>query len=172
MKRNLLAAFVFLLACTMYAAAQQRGDAKSLQGLPGIRVSISWERTDPIAGDRLPGWIKMLQDQADARMKQAGIPLLKTTDQTEPAGNPLLVIHVRLSRPQPSETFVNIETKFWQTVQLSRDPTKKLDAVTWETFGVGGPEVDDKMLLNVLNSQLDRFIEAYKSVNPAAAVQR
>lgn len=172
MKRNLLVATVLLLGSFTCVSAQERDDEKSLQGLKGIRVGISWGKSDPIAGDRLPGWLKMLADHAQAKIKEAGIPLLKSTDETETAGNPMLIIHVRLNQPHPSTTLVEFETKFRQRVQLSRDPSKKLDAVTWETFGLGGPEVTEKLLISMLDGQLDAFIKAFRIANPQTVERR
>jgi hypothetical protein len=169
MKRNLVLASVLLLASFTCVSAQERDDEISLQGLPGIRFAISWGTTDPIAGDRLAGWVKMLQDRADQKLKEAGIPILKHMGQTEPAGDPVLVVHIRLQRPHASTTLAEFETKFWQKVQLSRDPSKKLNAVTWETFGLGGPEVTDQLLLALLDDQLNRFIKAFKTANPTIA---
>ena len=171
MKRNLLVATLLLLASLPCVSAQQRDDELSLQGLKGIRYAISWGTTDPIAGDKLAGWVKMLEDRADEKLKEAGIPLLKTTDQTEPAGNPMLVVHVKLQRPHASITLAEFETKFWQRVQLSRDPSKKVNAVTWETFALGGPEVTDQLLLALLNDQLERFIKAFRTANPSLAAR-
>jgi hypothetical protein len=158
--------------------AQLKDNANSLQGLKGIRLFVSFRR-DLFADERRIAELqKTFQNEMEAKLAQAGIPVLKT----EPPGRPLLYLFVTLSRPnvQTYAPPIVVEGDFWQHVRPVRDPRKQTYAVTWESHSAGGfvktddgaPAITDDAVRKVLNSQLDEFIKAYNTANPKTVVRR
>jgi hypothetical protein len=170
MMRRIVAATILLLAVHTYVSAQVRDDEMSLQGVKGVHLDVSWtaRRVDAQSNARL----KKLAGQAEAKLREAAIPLLRHTGEMEPAGNPRLTLRIKLNDLESSAAPILIESKFSQKVRLSRDPSKEMEVVTWENYGVGGPEITDDMMSRVLDSLLDMFIKAYRSVNPQQAVKK
>ena len=101
--------------------------------------------------------------------KQAGIPLHRYTNESEPAGRPLFNIFITLSWANSWRSPIEIESKFWQRVLPVRDPRKDVYAVTWESRASDGGPITDDAVLHVMKSQLDEFIKAFLAANPKLA---
>jgi hypothetical protein len=145
-------------------------NANSLQGLNGILFYVAFRRdVSPDSRDRVE-LQKALQKEAEAKLVQAGIPLLKDGSE-EKAGRQLLYLFITLSLPLSDRHAIEIESNFWQHVRPLRDPEKQTYAVTWESQGNDGPPITDAAVRGVLNSQLDEFIKAYTAANPKPAAR-
>lgn len=136
-------------------------NANSLAGLKGVRFFLAF-RSDPPETAELK---KALQQEAEAKLLMAQIPVLKGNEK-ESAGNPVLYLFITLSQPLSSRHAIEIESRFWQQVQLTRDLQKEIPAVTWESQSNDGPPITDDAVHRVFNSQLDEFIKAYIAANP------
>ena len=156
--------------------AQVKDDANALQGLNGIKVFLSF-RPDPLADATQRAELqKKLQGEAEKKLLEAGIPLLKWAGESERAGSPLLYIFISLSQPKfkTHAPPIDVESNFWQQVRPIRNPKKQTYAVTWEShnsgdFGKtddGASALTNDAVLQVLNRQLDEFINAYSAANP------
>ena len=155
---------------TANAPAQFIDNPNTLEGLSGTRFFVSF-RSDPFGSLRTQELLKTLQSEAEEKLKQAGISLLRYTDETERAGRPLLYVFITLSGPNSSRSPIEIESKFWQRVRPVRDPRKAVDAVTWESNAAEGGPITDDAVLQVMNNQLDEFIKAFTAANPKLAGQ-
>ena len=154
------------------ATAQSKEDSNSLQGLPGIRVHIPLREeigVDPKTRDALK---QLLNAEAEKKLKEAGIPLLKYANETEPAGDPILQLWVKLSGPNDYAPPIEIETKLWQHVRPVRDLKTSMHAVTWASQFADAAPVTDEAVIQIVNRQIDEFIKAYNAANPKASAVR
>ena len=149
-------------------ATQLRDNPNTLEGLNGAKLFVAF-RPDVFAHPRTPELLKMLRSEAEKKLKQAGISLHQYSNESEPAGRPLLYVLITLSRPNSGRSAIEIESRFWQRVRPVRDPQKDVYAVTWESSASdGGPTTDDAVL-QAMNTQLDEFIKAFIAANPRLA---
>ena len=143
-------------------------NANSLQGLKGTRVFVYFRRSAMKQDDNRDEVNKTLQSEAEARLAKAGVPLLKYSNETEPAGDPLLYLLITLSDPHSARSAIEVESKLWQKVRPARDQNKEVYAVTWQSAGKDGWPISDEAVRAVMNSQIDEFVKAYNAANPAA----
>ena len=175
--RKLSFVLAFLLVTAAYVVAQSEGQRKditagtagqleSLRGLKGISLTVDlFERDGGMdAAERLAA-LKVLQDEAQAQIQKAGIRLLQSTE-IENAGSPHLRMLIKISKPNCFGYPLVTELKLFQQANLGRDPSIEMSLVTWQTHGVGTPEVNLAMLRSQLRSEVGRFIEDYLAANP------
>lgn len=141
-------------------------NANSLQGLKGVRFFTAF-RSQPPEREELR---KALQKEAEAKLAQAGIPMLKGNE-IENVGNPLLYLFITVSQPLSHRHAIEIESRFWQQVRPARDLEKEIRVVTWESQANDGPPITDDAVRAVFNQQLDEFIKAYTAANPKPAAR-
>src|SRR5215204_4708334 len=108
MKRTILIATVLLLTAGNYVSAQERDDEKSLQGVKGVHLNVTW--SDPKSNGDREQLLKALQSQAEAKFRQAGIPLLRYHN--EAPGNPRVGLRVTLDSSPSARTPILIEIQF------------------------------------------------------------
>jgi hypothetical protein len=114
--------------------------------------------------------LNTLQNEAEKKCKEAGIPMLKYLRETEGAGRPLLYISIKMTRPNSQSPAIAIESEFWQRVHPVRDPQLDIYAVTWESQANESGPITDEAVLQVVHRQLDEFIKAYKEANSKLTV--
>ncbi len=151
--------------------AKLRDHGNSLQGLNGVRFFV-WSGPSRSVEPPLEALLKMLQSEAEKKLKGAGIRLLKYREETESAGQPLLYISIKMSRPSSQPSLIALESHFWQQVRPVRDLKKDIYAVTWESQVRESKPVTDDAVLQAMNSQLDEFIKAYNAANPNLSVRQ
>ena len=138
----------------------------ALQGLTGIEFSVSIGFIQ-FVNPRLQALADPLQREAQNKLKQAGIPLLRLPPEIEQAGYPLLNVVVLLDENGVSYApAIDVRSQLWQRVQPIREPRKYTYVPTWESHANDGPKITEEALRKIVNSQLDQFIEAYKAANP------
>ena len=164
--RHILAATVLLLTLNVLVSAQNRSAEEALAGLRNFDVIVQFAKADVLPAETQPILLEKLQDRAREKLKQAGLPLLDSTDHAEMAGRPRLVFTFTLNTEKHHDPAVQIESRVYETVLLRRDRTKEMDLATWAWHGIGGPSVTEKMVFDVLDSQVNGFIKAYKNANP------
>lgn len=148
------------------SSAQLKDKASALQGLTGIDFILSLGFIQ-FVNPRFQALSDPLLREAENKLKQAGIPLLRTADETVRAGYPLLNLVVTLDENGVSyEPAINVRSQLWQRVQPIRELKKFTYLPTWESHANDGPVITEEALRKIVNSQLDRFIEAYKTANP------
>jgi hypothetical protein len=146
--------------------AQLKEKASALQGLTGIDFTVELGFIQ-FVNPRFQALSVPLQREAENKLRQAGIPLLRTADETVRAGYPLLSVVVNLDENGVSyEPAINVRSQFWQRVHPIRELRKYTYLPTWESRASDGPTITEEALRKIVNSQLDQFIEAYKTANP------
>ena len=175
MRRSILA-LTFLLAMSSGASAQFTPSKENLRGLTGVRLIVMYGHcptrdisncAEGLDEAQRPEVLKMVEDDATAKLQNAGIPLFGLADaRTAKAGAPKLIVMVTLDKPNGFVHPVVTEVKLLQRVRLVRDSSIEFDAVTWSQRGVGGPKLRIDMIRSLLANNLDQFIEDYQSVNP------
>ena len=130
------------------------------------------------------GLQKFIQEAAETRLKEAGIKIIRYTNESEQAGHAHLYLWIKLSPPnvQTWDPPIGVESTFSQWIRLVRDPKKHTDAVTWKSQDSGpfaktdngSLVVTNEAVLEVVNRQLDEFIQAFKGANspPQKAANR
>jgi hypothetical protein len=156
-------------------SAQFSSPPNGFEGLNGTSVFVSTRR-DLFFNGRLPVDDKFLQEAVETRLKEAGIKVLRYTNEAEQTGHALLYIWVKLSKPNVHAWAppIGVESTFSQRVRLVRDPKKETDAVMWESRdqgefvknSSGELGITDDAVLEVINRQLDEFIHAFKAARP------
>jgi hypothetical protein len=147
------------------APAQLNDNASALQGLTGIDFMVSL-RFIQFVDARFQALLDPLQREGENKLKQAGIPLLRSPDIAR-AGYPFLNVVLTLDQNGISYApAIDVRTQFWQRVRPVRDLKKYTYAPTWESHANDGPKITEEALRGIVNSQLDQFIEAYKTANP------
>ena len=164
--RHILAIAVLLLSLNVHVSAQNRSAEEALAGLRNFNVIVQYAKADVLPAETQPILLQKLQDRAKEALKQANIPLLESTDHAEMAGRPRLVFTVTLNKEGHHDPAIQIESSVYETVLLRRDRTKGIDLATWVYSGIGSPSFTEKMLFDVLDGQLKRFIEVYRTANP------
>lgn len=165
--KTVLLAITFLLATSSAALAQFAPSTQNLRGLKGVDLRVMSDRPDGKEEPEWPGVLKVVEADVNAKLKEAGITLLRWAGEVEKAGYPRLIVMIGL-RKNGFET----EVKLLQRVMLARDPSIHTDAVTWRRHGSGGPLVDIAMIQRQVAGLIDRFIEDYFSVNPKESAIR
>lgn len=140
--------------------------ASALQGLTGIDFTVSL-RLIQFVNPRFQALSDPLLREAQNKLKEAGIPLLRFPSELERAGYPLLNVVVTLDENGVSYApAIDVRSQLWQRVQPIREPQKYTYVPTWESHANDGPAITEEALRKIVNSQLDQFIEAYKAANP------
>jgi hypothetical protein len=152
-------------------SAQLNDKASFLQGLTGIDFMVSLGFIQSV-NPRFQALSDPLQREAQNKLKQAGIPLLRTADEMVRAGHPLLNVVVLLDENGVSyASAIDVRSQLWQRVQPIRESRKYTYIPTWESHANDGPAITEEAVRKIVNSQLDQFIEAYKAANPKVSSQ-
>ncbi len=166
MKRGSVFAVGIALSCALVLAQESESYRLSLKGLGAIGVSIA--DIDPAL--ECEGFGKdRLRSDVEGPLRQAGIKILTQTELLKAQGNPQLYVNLSLiNLTAQSQRVYNIRLDFIQEVALLRDPQQVCRAVTWSVSfeGIAGSDDIDKIVGGRLTDLVDRFIAAYRSVNP------
>jgi len=154
------------------ATAHVNENANSLQGLPGVRFHTPIREEFGADPQRTAALKNLINAEAEKKLKEAGIPLLKYANESEAAGDPILTFWVKLAGPADYAPAIDVETKFWQKVRPVRDLRNDFHAVTWEADTIEPGPITDEAVLKALNRQLDEFISAYIAANPKVSAVR
>jgi hypothetical protein len=163
--KQIILALICLSLISAYASAQSRGP-ESLRGLKGIRLVIMFEPGEVLDQTQRAEVLTLLQSEAKSKFLKAGIPLFQYAQEIEAAGSPQLLITITLNKPNGFVHPLDTRVKLLQKVRLARDPAIELDVTTWETFGIGGPELEVQMIHSQIATEVDMFIEDYLTANP------
>jgi hypothetical protein len=157
-------AMVLLVAVSAAAAQDDESERQSLKGLKGVNVLV-----EDLKAEAERDGLKQTSIQTDVELKlrQAGIAVLTKAEAPAAPGAPCLYISVSTSQSGSLYGF-SIKVELKQNVRLDRDPSMWLPGVTtWSVDAVG--TVGREKLRNLrdgIKDYVDRFINAYLSVNP------
>jgi hypothetical protein len=134
-----------------------------------VRPDVSFKGKPPVSQ-------KFLQEAVEARLKEAGIKVIRYANEAEEAGNARLYIWVKLTPPNMKSWAppIGVESTFSQWVRLVRNPKIRSEATTWKSedsgpyakTDSGAPALTDEAVLAVVNKQLDEFIKAFRAATP------
>ena len=109
-----------------------------------------------------------LRSDIETQLREAGIHVLTDDEWQAAPGRPWLFIRVRIIRPVATSAYTYvIALELMQRTMLTREPSLETDAMTWTTGAIGragGPTLT--MVRERLHAEVDRFIRAYRAVNP------
>jgi hypothetical protein len=139
--------------------------AATLRGLLGIWVVV--ERFSPEL-ENAGVTQSAVQQDAEAKLRQAGIRVLTQEECWQTPGMPWLYMTVALLKAHETTYAATIGATLNQEVQLTRPPQVKAFGATWDA-GVHIGAIGAERLSSVresVGSLVDRFITAYHAVNP------
>jgi hypothetical protein len=160
--------FVFILILGLAGGeAHSADDATSRLSLSGIKgFSVKVERLDPdIEGDGLKA--ATIQSDAEALLKGLGIKTLSRMESLDQPGEPNFYIDLHVVKLRATSEYIySIKVAFRQNAYLSRTPIEVLGASTWSLGLVTGITSDLRKIRDSVKAQVQRFGEAFRSVNP------
>jgi hypothetical protein len=160
--------FLFILILGLSGGeARSSDDATSRLSLSGIKgFSIRVERLDPeIEGDGLRA--ATIQSDAEALLKGFGIRIMSRVESLDQPGEPNFYIDLHVVKLRATNEYIySIKVAFRQNAYLSRTPIEVLGASTWSLGLVTGITSDLRKIRDSVKAQVQRFGEAFRSVNP------
>jgi hypothetical protein len=154
---------LLLLLTTIASASDDKTDRATLKGIKSVCVIV--EVSDQASKSGVDK--KALQGEIESRLHEAGIP-------TDPNATTCLFLDARSlqaigAKGKPLPLFaVDFRLEFVQTVTLTRDAGAKTFAPTWSSANMAMVPAEDvrSTALEIAAALVDRFIAAYRSVNP------
>ena len=159
------------MGCPVALGGDQPVSGKTLRGLSGVGVRV--ERL-PAEAEQAGMTRRQVQTEVEQRLREGGIQVLTPPELLSAFGRPTLAVIVQLmpAEHEPRELYgVHITVALKQQVLLERNMTiPAVEASTWEVvaLGVVGRDAWPRVREDVA-TLVDRFIHAYRSVNPAPA---
>jgi hypothetical protein len=165
MDRHNLRLGVLLLSVTVSVMG---GDEKSLRGLQGLEVSVE-ELSDEV--ERAGLHKTDIQTDIELKLRLAGINVLTKEESLRLPGYPFLYVNVSVQLNHGSATSelasYALNCELHQYVTLARDLSISTDASTWDRGRVGLVGTNNlKKIRDDLRDLIDKFVNAYLSVNP------
>jgi len=160
---------ILLLSLTAQLAAQTVEKAQTMEGLRDIEVVVKYGHVDGQQAEWQSTMLERLEDRARHLLEDAEVPISQLTEEAGKTNRPRLVFTISLSR-KPETDPVRVDGEVFQKVRLWRDSAKELELATWTMYGVGGPTVTRKSVLDVFDGQVAEFIKTYREVNSASPV--
>lgn len=160
-------AFLMFVSTLVFAADEEVSRA-TLGGLKGVYVAV--EELDPeIERDGLTK--NQIQTDVELKLLQAGIKVLSKEQWKREKGSPYLYVNAHIMKVMSGVYIFNITTEFIQEVRLVRNSNIKAPAAIWsaETLGISDHVRD---IRDPARERVDKFINAYLSVNPKQAQER
>lgn len=153
------------LAGSPAAASDFERDRKTLKGLRGLAVVV--EDLAPEVERHVP--VSTVQTDVELKLRLAGITVLSRQDLVSTPGSPYLYVHINGLQSNIQPLFAYSTTvSLTQKVVLVRDPEVGLLAETWSSSAVSlaGTVMLSEGVRQAIREHVDRFINAYLSVNP------
>lgn len=161
---RILSITVLLLGLTAQLAAQTTEKAQTMEGLRDIALVVKYGHVDGPQEKWESTLLQRLEDRARQTLWEAGIPLSQAKPEAAKTSRPQLVFTVTLNRRVEADP-VLVQGQIFQRVRLWRDSAKELELATWAMYGVGGPQVTEKMVFDVFDGQVNEFLKTYREVN-------
>lgn len=162
--------FSLSVQLTALASSARPSSVETLAGLQDIALIVKYGEVNGPQAEWQATVLEKFETRARQQLKDAGIRVLPPDESS--TGRPKLLFTLTLNRVDPTAAPVSIQTELYQRVRLWRDAAKELELPTWTTSGVGGPEVTQKMLSDVFDGQLERFLKDYQSVNATVPTEK
>jgi hypothetical protein len=145
---------------------------KTLRGLPGVGVRV--ERLPPEA-EQAGLTRRQVQTEVERRLRERGLRVFTQQEMLTALGRPTLAVTIRITSAEAVRkdlSVVHLEVAMKQQVLLERNTAlPAVEATTWEVASLGvGPDALQRVQEDVA-ALVDRFIDAYQSVNPEPAAR-
>jgi hypothetical protein len=129
-------------------------------------VYISVERVDPeVQRDGLTE--KEIETLVRTRLQTNGIGILNRGQWLAEPGNPFLYVHANVFKLSESNEYIYaVRASLKQTVYPVREPIEIIGAATWSAGGSIGITPSLEKIRASIQDQVDRFVAAYRAVNP------
>ncbi len=158
--------FAFLIGLPLAYALPGVQSSENLKDLAGIGVVVEkLDREYPGTGLTRQG----LEGEVKARLRLAGIRVLGTTAREKIPGAPFLYVNVMVDRIRDLPVFLFVvRVEVQETVRSLRPAEHQHVAVIWRERSAVGTIGEDYVhdIFGVIQSQVDKFIEAYQAENP------
>lgn len=155
---------VFILICGNAYAQDIEHTRNARRGLSGVYVMPE----NPLDEDAIRGGLSQDAIRTDVELKlwQAGIRVLSREEWEQEPGKPYLQVWPRVLKGGVLGRYIyHITVEFKQYVNLVRSPSVQVFGATWSTEHMGyTPELRD--IREKLKERIDKFMDAYLSVNP------
>jgi hypothetical protein len=157
--------FFFLLPFSSYAlASDAKYNKASLRGVEGVYVKVEG-LTPEMEKDGLGE--TLIRRDVESKLRTAGIRTLSKETWSDMTGSPHLYVNINcLKLGETNEYIYSIRIAFRQNAYPEREPILILGATTWSVGGVIGITQRIDKIRASLKGRVDKFIEAYLSVNP------
>ena len=170
MNKKLLTILVLVLTLSAYTAGQNRSAGETLEGLRDIGVVVKYGQVDGFS-EATPMVLQKLQTRAEDRLSEAGVPILKGTNEADMANRSRLVLIITAKDYEGVWSSIDIESRLYERVRLLRDASKETELATWVYGGTGSAQrPSEDLLVRVFDSQLKYFIREYWDVNSTQSV--
>jgi hypothetical protein len=158
---------ILIVALQFCSVAMAQGDneftRKSLKGLTGVEVAVT-----PLDSDAIKDGLSEAQIQTDVelRLRMAGVKVLTSEEMLKAPGMPTLRVFVNTIKREELYSY-SAEVYLEQNVRLARDPADLFIAQTWNCGAVGRVGSHNlNQIRDIIKDEVDKFINAYLSVNP------
>ena len=166
MTKQILTIISLLFSLFTYTVAQNRAPREALEGLRDIGVVVKYGRVDGL-DEATPIVLQRLQTRAEDTLSEAGVPVLKRTNEADMVNRPRLVLTITVNQPTDTAPTILVESRLYERVRLLRDTSKERELATWVLGGVGiSPRATEEMMFQLFDGQLNYFIREYRGVNP------
>jgi hypothetical protein len=160
-----LIAYVLLTAASPGRAQDGDPRTETLRGLSGVGVGIEYLNDE---AKRAGFDANTLQTDVELKLRLAGIKVLTREESIRVPGSPSLYVNLNFINAANGLGVYSIEVELKQNALLERDKTVlALRATTWSTGYLGtAPRDTVSPVRSALGDLVDRFLNAYLSVNP------
>jgi hypothetical protein len=164
---------VLAMGCPVAFGGDQPVSGKTLRGLSGVGVRV--ERMPPEA-EQAGMTRRQVQTEVEQRLREGGVRVHTPPELLSAFGRPALVVTIQITpaEHEPRELYgVHITVALKQQVLLERNMAMPaVEAATWEVVALGVVRRDAwPRVREDVATLVDRFIHAYRSVNPAPAAR-
>lgn len=136
----------------------------ALRGLGGVYVMSE----NPLEEDAIRGGLSQdaIRTEVELKLRQAGIRVLSREEWEQAPGKPYLQVWPKVLKGGVLGGYIyHITVEFKQHVSLVRSPSIQVFGATWSVEHMGyTPDLKD--IRERMNDRIDKFIDAYLSVNP------
>jgi hypothetical protein len=139
---------------------------ETLKGLPGVVVLV-WDVTPETAHGGVT--TQQLQTEVERQVRRAGITVFSSEEAGAPAEKAVLTVSVTTLQHPGGLYAYAVDLAVYQTATLVHDPTPR-SLATWTVGSVALVEASDlRAIFTSVREQVEKFIQAYRAVNPRAS---
>jgi len=161
---SLATLLMLILICGNAYAQDIEQTRNALRGLSGVYVMPE----NPLDDDAIRGGLSKdaIRNEVELKLRQAGIRVLSTEEWEQAPGKPYLQVWPKVLKGVVLGGYIyHISVEFKQHVSLMRTPDIKVFGATWSTEHMGyTPDLKD--IRDRMKDRVEKFIDAYLSVNP------